>query len=389
MSTTTLDKLFSDFNKACKSEVFTMGNVIHTCERIPFTSPDANRILHGGIPRGRVIEFFGAEGSGKTTTALDVVANAQRVFHEEYESEVASLTELEENGSLKGKAKERLAYLKERGEKLVLWVDTENTFDDEWAETLGVDVSNMWMMSPGSNYAEQIFEVVIQAIDTDKLGLVVIDSLAMMLSKQEAEKTVEDKVYGGISMALSRFSREVESICARTNCALIGINQMRENLNAAGYGGPTYTTPGGKCWKHACSVRLMFKAGTPFDSNFVKINKSDPNPFGHKVEISVTKTKVCKPDRKVGSYTLTYSGGIQPLIDMIELAETEGILIKSGSWYSFVDTETGEVFTQTDENGKVDAIKVCGKPKLIVFLSEPENEKILLAVKKAVDDLIA
>jgi recombination protein RecA len=368
-----VEKLFSDFNKKYKAEIFTQGTIIHSCTRIPFSSPEPNRMLYGGIPRGRIIEFCGAEGSGKTTTALDVVANAQKLFLSEWENEVA---DLESRDKLKAEEKERLAKLRENGPKRVLWIDTENTFDDEWAETLGVDVAQMYYMGPDSQYAEEIFEMCIQLINTGELGLVVIDSLAMMMSKQETEKTVEEKSYGGISMALTRFSKEVEGSCMKTNCALIGINQLRENINAAGYGGPTYSTPGGKCWKHVCSVRIMFKQGTPFDKNYNKVNKSDPNPYGHHVEMSILKTKVCKPDRKLGSYTLTYTDGIVPLVDTIEIAIFYDIIHKVGGWYKFVNPDGGELLTRIDENGDEAEIKVNGQAKLIAFLQEEENAYI-------------
>lgn len=368
-----VEKLFSDFNKKYKAEIFTQGTIIHSCTRIPFSSPEPNRMLYGGIPRGRIIEFCGAEGSGKTTTALDIVANAQKLFLSEWENEVA---DLESRDKLKAEEKERLAKLRENGPKRVLWIDTENTFDDEWAETLGVDVAQMYYMGPDSQYAEEIFEMCIQLINTGELGLVVIDSLAMMMSKQETEKTVEEKSYGGISMALTRFSKEVEGSCMKTNCALIGINQLRENINAAGYGGPTYSTPGGKCWKHVCSVRIMFKQGTPFDKNYNKVNKSDPNPYGHHVEMSILKTKVCKPDRKLGSYTLTYTDGIVPLVDTIEIAIFYDIIHKVGCWYKFVNPDGGELLTRIDENGDEAEIKVNGQAKLIAFLQEEENAYI-------------
>lgn len=368
-----VEKLFSDFNKKYKAEIFTQGTIIHSCTRIPFSSPEPNRMLYGGIPRGRIIEFCGAEGSGKTTTALDIVANAQKLFLSEWENEVA---DLESRDKLKAEEKERLAKLRENGPKRVLWIDTENTFDDEWAETLGVDVAQMYYMGPDSQYAEEIFEMCIQLINTGELGLVVIDSLAMMMSKQETEKTVEEKSYGGISMALTRFSKEVEGSCMKTNCALIGINQLRENINAAGYGGPTYSTPGGKCWKHVCSVRIMFKQGTPFDKNYNKVNKSDPNPYGHHVEMSILKTKVCKPDRKLGSYTLTYTDGIVPLVDTIEIAIFYDIIHKVGGWYKFVNPDGGELLTRIDENGDEAEIKVNGQAKLIAFLQEEENAYI-------------
>ena len=127
-----VESLFKDFNKKYKSEFCTVGTVVHNCSRIQFSSPRANYMLYGGIPRGRITEFAGEEGSGKTTSALDVVSNAQKLFQDEYEAEIAKYESMEKL------SKEQAAKLLElrEGEPLkVLWIDCENTFDDEWATT--------------------------------------------------------------------------------------------------------------------------------------------------------------------------------------------------------------------------------------------------------------
>ena len=378
------EELFKEFNKKYKMELFTKGTIIHNCSRIPFSSPNANRMLYGGIPRGRVIEFFGEESSGKTTTALEIAGNAQKLFQEEWDEKIHKL---ESKEKLNKEESGYLLELREIGPRKVLWIDCENTFDDEWAEKLGVCVEELYMMSPESQSAEEIFDMVYQLIDAGEIGLAVIDSLGMMVSQQEMDKDIEDSTYGGISRALTKFSKKVELVCSKRNCALIGINQVRDNLNA-GYGGPTYTTPGGKCWKHVCSVRAMFRQGTPFDEKFDEVKKSHESPYGHKVMMSIAKTKVCKPDRKLGSYTLTYDHGIEPLIDYIDLGIKSGIINKAGAWFTFLDPETGEILSRTDADGNTTDIKINGQAKLIPFLKEPENkdvyEKIVNHVNKEI-----
>ena len=374
-----VESLFKDFNKKYKEELFTVGTSIHNCSRIPFSSMGANRILYGGIPRGRITEFAGEEGSGKTTTALDVVGNAQKLFTAEW---LESINVLQSLDKLTKEQASTLTQLQDSGPKKVLWVDCENTFDDEWATKLGVNVDSIYYMAPSSQSAEEIFEMTVKLVETGELGLVVIDSLAMMVSKQEMEKTIEDRTYGGISMALTRFSKEVELCCAHTNCALIGINQVRDNLNA-GYGGPSYITPGGKCWKHVCSVRLMFRQGAPFDENYKDVKKSFENPFGHKVMINVLKTKICKPDRKLGWYTLNYTDGIVPEIDLVDLAVTQGIIHQAGAWFTFI-TPDGELLQKVDEDGNLSDVKVQGQANLLPFLKKEENVEIFEMVKNSV-----
>lgn len=379
------EALFKEFNKKYKTELFTIGTVVHNCSRIPFSSPRANYMLYGGVPRGRITEFAGEEGSGKTTTALDIAGNAQKLFLQEWEEKIQ---ELESKEKLTKEQQGKLLELRESGPKKVLWVDCENTFDDDWSEKLGVNVKEMYYMAPDSLSAEEIFDMVTQLIDAGEIGLAVIDSLGMMVSQQEMEKDIEESTYGGISRALTKFSKKVELACAKTNCALIGINQVRDNLNA-GYGGPAYVTPGGKCWKHVCSVRLMFRQGTPFDNNFKDVKKSCENPYGHRVQISVAKTKICKPDRKLGFYTLTYDHGIEPFIDIIDIAISKDVIHQAGAWFTFIDIDTGEVLCNTDEDGNLSEIKVQGQANLMPFLKNPENDSIKAMVEKYVSRFIS
>ena len=380
------ESLFKDFNKKYKAELFTVGTVVHNCSRIPFSSPRANYMLYGGIPRGRITEFAGEEGSGKTTTALDIVGNAQKLFKQEWEDAIANL---ESKDKLTKEQSGQLLELRDNGEKRVLWIDCENTFDDEWAEKLGVDVGKLYVMSPDSQSAEEIFDMVTQIVAEGEIGLVVIDSLGMMVSQQEMEKDIEESTYGGISRALTKFSKKIELVCAKTNCALIGINQVRDNLNA-GYGGQSVVTPGGKCWKHVCSVRLMFRQGTPFDKAFKDVKKSCENPYGHRVLISVQKTKICKPDRKVGFYTLTYDNGIEPFVDIIDIAINRDIIHQAGAWFTFIDIDNGgEVLCTYDEDGKPTEIKVHGQADLMPFLQDEANKDVREMVEKYVNRFIS
>ena len=351
--------LIKDFNKKFKEELITVGTSIQQCQRIPFSSPRANYMLYGGIPRGRISEFAGPEGSGKTTSSLDIVANAQKLFKKEWEDKIAELEAIEKpNKSDVAK----LLELRELGPLKILWVDCENTFDEYWANLLHVDAKAIMYMAPKAQSAEQIFEIIIQLIDTGEFGLVVIDSLGVMMSQQAYEKTLEEKTYGGIAYALTQFSKKAEMYCAATNCALIGINQVREDMNSP-YGG--LTTTGGKAWKHQCSVRLNFNKGDHFDNKYAKVAKTTcADPFGHQVKISVEKTKVCKPNRKLGYYTLEYENGINATQDYISIAIEKDIIHQGGAWFTFIDPTTGELLC--DEEGS--EYKVQGMKNIPEFL---------------------
>lgn len=367
-----LEILVNQINKQFKEDIASRGIPVRHFERIPFTSPLANYMVYGGIPRGRIIEFAGEENSGKTTTALDVVANAQKLFKKEYKEEIKQLQDL------KKPTKEqttRLSYLQDRGIKKVVYCDCENTLNDEWARKLNVDTDDMLLLKPMSQTAEQIFEMLLQMMDTDEVGLVVIDSLGVMISQQAYEKTMEEKTYGGIASALTLFSKKAELSCTKYDCTLIGINQVREDMSGFGQ----VVTPGGKAWKHNASLRLIFKKGDYIDENNNELKKSATAPAGNQINIAIAKTKVCNPDRRNGYYTLNYTTGVDVVADTVQLCEYYDIVQKAGSWYSIIDINTGEIMQVDKED-----LKFQGKSSLIGFLKE--NNKVFEKLYKQVTE---
>ncbi len=351
-----LDKIVADINKQWKEEIAAKGIKRIETKKIPFTSPRLNYMLYGGLPRGRIIEFAGAEGSGKTTTALDACKNAQKLFQDEWETELEIAND------------SRKKYLEARGPQKVVYADCENTLDEDWAQKIGVNLDDMYIIKPQTQAAEDIFQMLLDMMETDEVGFCVIDSLGVMLSKQAYEKDMTEKTYGGIAMALTLFSKKAELICTKTGCTLLGINQMRDDMNSM-YGGQT--TTGGKAWKHNCSVRLQFSKGDFIDESGNRLNRSCENPAGNKVLVSIVKTKVCKPDRKTGYYTLNYDYGIDEIADIVEVAMKYDIIQKGGAWFTFVDPETGEIIT--DEEGK--ELKIQGQANVNELL---RNNEVLL-----------
>jgi recombination protein RecA len=353
-----LDQLIKEFNREAKEIIVARGIKRITTNKIPFSSPRINYMLYGGLPRGRLIEFAGEEGGGKTTTALDIVANAQKLFLQEWEQEVGKLQAIEKPTKA---ILDDLQYLQERGPKQVVYADCENTLDEEWAQKLGVDLDNVVIIRPMSQTAEQIFEMLLQMIETDQVGLVVIDSLAVMLSQQAYEKDMTERTYGGISMALTLFSKKAEMLCARHDCTIIGINQLRENLNSP-YGGTI--TPGGRAWRHACSVRLEFRKGSFIDDKGTELRRSAETPAGNLVQVHIAKTKVCKPDRRTGFYTLNYDYGIDAVADLVDTAILYGFIRQAGAWFTFVDGDTGEVIMTEEEK----PLQIQGRANVIDYL---------------------
>lgn len=336
-----LDEVIRQTNKRFGEEIITHGISQFDCRKIPFTSPRMNYCTFGGIPIGKITEFYGEEHGGKTTTALDIVAN----------------------------------YQKSDDDRAVLYVDAENTLDREWATKLGVDVEKLIIVQPKAQSAEDIFQIIEDAVDTGEVGLWVLDSIGVLVSSLELDekKTYEDKTYGGISLPLTRFCKKIEMLMKRHNCTGIGINQMRDDMNSM-WGGQK--TPGGKAWRHGCSVRMQFSRGKYTDEKGNELNKSADAPAGNIVLMSMTKNKFCPPSRRTGFYSLNYDTGIDYLKDLIDVAIRIDVIQKSGAWFDIVDTELGDIIKG----------KLHGQPAVREFLEE--NQDVLKRVEELVEKFI-
>lgn len=325
-----LDKLFKDLNKKYMDANLTkIGVSVVEQPSIPFSSPSATYCLYKGIPRGRMIEFAGPEGSGKTTSALIIAAEYQKLPD----------------------AKE------------IVFVDVEHSLDFAWARKMGVDVNKLRYVDPIGLNAEQIFQIMLDIIDTGEVGLIICDSIAAMVPKQVEEKTMEENQIGGVSKALTTFCSKVLAPMRKHDCTTIMINQVRDDLKNL-YN--QYTTPGGRAFKHACSVRLFFQQGKYIDENNNELKMSAENPAGQIIKINVKKTKVCRPDRKNGYYTIKYLSGVDHISDTVDTAILFNLVDKRGAWFDILDMETGEVMVDKQGN----PLKFNGKANLYKFFRE-------------------
>ena len=220
-----------EVNKKFKSEVIFQSRVKYeqSKNKLKFTSCRLNYMLYGGLPRGKLIEFAGEENSGKTTTALDAVGNAQVLFAQEYEDELKAFEEIPKRNKSQ---EEAYKHLKARGPLKCLFVDCENTLDEDWAELFGVNVDELWVVKPTNQTAEQVFDIVQNLLETGEFGLAVLDSLAVLISQDVYEESNEKRSYGGISIPLTRFTKQLVQICSRFNTTFIGINQLRDKINS-------------------------------------------------------------------------------------------------------------------------------------------------------------
>lgn len=341
-----LDDIIKNANKKAGANIIGYGIPKRDYTRIPFTSPRMNYCTYGGIPTGRITEFYGEEHGGKTTSALDVVANYQQ------------MQSVEEHP------------------KKVAYLDSEITLDVEWAAKLGVDVDNLILIQPEEESAEDLLQIALDLLSTGQVGLVVIDSIAAMVSAQAMDKTVADKTYAGISMPLTTFGNKAIMLCKKFNATVIGINQIRDDLGAI-YSG-AIKTPGGRGWKHLCSVRMQFTRGSFIDEKGEEIKRSSESPAGNKVLMTMTKNKTCPANRRGGYYTIRYDSGIDYLADLIEVAIKYDMIQQSGAWFTIVNPDTGEVLAE----------KLQGMSRVYEFFRDEENEPVLTAVETYIDSKI-
>lgn len=368
-----LDKVMAEINKKYKTEIIQRGTKRAYVEKIPFSSPRANYMTYGGIPKGKATEFFGPEGGGKTTAALDVVGQAQKAAKKAWETEVNEInSELEillekNNKSDKDKIKKlqaRLDELETDGPKKAVYVDAENTLDEEWAQLNGVDTEALILVRPEEQTAEQVLQMMLDLIDTGLVAIIVLDSVPMLVSQQIFDQTLEKKSYGGIAGALTEFSRRVSSKISKHHTALVMINQVRDDIDNP-YN--LYNTPGGRALKHLFALRIYCRKGSYLDEKNQEVPTSKAaNPHGNKADLKIIKTKVCKPDRLTGFHTINYTVGIDVLNDTIEMAMEYGFITQSGSWYYIMDPDTGEVMQMRDDS----TLRFQGRPALLEYLQD-------------------
>ena len=362
-----LDDIIAKVNKQYKQQLAVKGVGDFVIKRIPFTSPRLNYETYGGIPRGRISMFVGAESSGKTTTSLDSIKNAQKLFEKEWAEELVQLQEKLEQPKLtkteKSELDERIKYLNKRGPLKIVYFDAEGTIDADWCSKLGVDINNVYIFRLHQQTAEQFLQQVLDVADSDDVGLIVIDSIAGLVPQQIYEESLEKKNMGGNASVITMFVNKVIPKLCEHNITCIIINQIRGDFTNP-YA--EFSIPGGHALKHHCSLILAFKKGAFIDESGEEQKKSYETPQGNIVLVHVNKTKVFKPDRRVGFYTLSYDHGIDVVLDLFDVAVTYDIIAKAGSWFTIINPDTKEALLDADG----EMIKFQGKANMISFLRE-------------------
>jgi len=247
----------------------------------------------GGVPRGRVIEIYGPEGGGKTTTALQIIAQVHAIGGE------------------------------------AAFVDAEHALDPTYARALGVDVDRLWCSQP--DYGEQALEIVEALVRTNAFDAIVVDSVAALVPKAELDGEMGDSHMGLQARLMSQALRKLCGAVSRSKTCLIFINQVREKIGVM-FGNPEVTT-GGRALKFYSSVRIEVRRGT--------IIKDGDTPIGSMNKFKVVKNKVASPFREA-EVALMYGYGYSQIRDMINLSANHSIVEKSGSWYSYKGERIGQ-----------------------------------------------
>lgn len=353
-------------------ELMDIGSI--PTSKIPFSSPLLNYSTYGGIPRNRITEFCGVPGGGKSTTAIDICKNAYELFKREYDEDKQKLQVLVNKGDKSAKIK--LEELEDRGPKRVLYVDLEHSFDVAWSKTLNIDSDKIEIMQPPDVFAEDILQTVQELIESDELGLVVIDSLPSLVTQSEIDKKYGERTVASLSGLLTVFFRKITPILTRYETTLLFINQIRQNFENP----YVIKTPGGEAPKYYASLRMLFQLGKPVDFLGNELPMSTENPDGYIINAKILKQKSAPNDRKQGSYFLMCKSGIRVDMDYAQLAiKRYGLIRKAGAWFSFVEPDTGEILEVNEKT-----VKVNGMIKVYEFLQN--NTEYFNRLKKYIED---
>lgn len=286
----------------------------------------------GGVPKGRIIEIYGPESSGKTTVALHMVAEVQK------------------RGGIAG------------------FIDAEHALDPVYARNIGVDIDNLYISQPDNG--EQALEITETMVRSGAVDIIIIDSVAALVPKAEIDGEMGDSHVGLQARLMSQALRKLTAVVSKTNCIVVFINQLREKVGVM-FGNPE-TTTGGRALKFYASIRL--------DVRRIESLKQGGEVVGNRTRIKVVKNKIAPPFKEA-EFDIMFGKGISKEGDVLDLATECGVIVKSGAWFAYNDAKIG----QGRENAKQFLME---NPTIFAEIEEKVRSKYLLNTPKSNDDVL-
>lgn len=312
-------------------------------EAIPTGSMTLDMALGiGGVPRGRIVEIYGPESSGKTTVALSIAAQAQKLGGE------------------------------------VAFIDVEHALDPIYAEKLGVDINSMLVSQPDSG--EQALEIAEALVRSGAIDCIVLDSVAAMVTKAEIDGEMGDTHVGQLARLMSQAMRKLTSVISKSNCVAIFINQVREKIGVI-YGNPE-TTPGGRALKFYSSVRIEVRKGEAI--------KNGSEIVGNRTRCKVVKNKVAPPFKEA-EFDMLYGKGVSRIGEVVDIATELDIIHKAGAWFSYEGNKIGQgrentkefLLTHPDMMAEVEEKILAAKSEVVMTSDKDKKAAVLSAASAA------